>query len=108
MGPNIRNDRRTGRHQIDLFPVLSQSRDESIVGMDDRHLDCRASVLLRRGQSTEPAVLIATTIVHWRSCIGRIYLVVIKPFHVLIVRSDLGRVARKAWSKPDGDTPTAS
>ena len=102
----IRGDKKRGGDQIDFFPVLAQSHNELIVGEDDRHLDFRASILLRRGQSTDPAVLIATTVVHCHNWIGRVYLAGIKPFHVLVVRSNLRRVARRAWLELEAETST--
>jgi hypothetical protein len=41
--------------------------------------------------------LVSTTVVHCHNMTGRAYLAVIKPFHHLIVRSNLRRTARLGW-----------
>jgi hypothetical protein len=81
-----------GRDRIGFFPVFRRSPSEIILGEDDRHLDFRASVLLQAGDGAGPRRLVVTTAVRCHNLLGRIYLSVIRPFHVLIVRSNLGRV----------------
>lgn len=80
-----------GRDRVGFFPVLGRSEHEIVLGEDDRHLDFRASVLL---QSDDRGArrLVATTAVRCHNPLGRIYLWVIKPFHVLVVRSYLSRL----------------
>jgi len=87
----------TGAERIDFFPVRARSERELVVGEDDRHLDFRASVLLRVGSAGQPLELIATTAVHCHNNLGRAYLTVIRPFHHLVVRSNLQRAERKGW-----------
>ena len=95
----IRLQRVAGAEFIAFFPILSRSQNEVVVGVDDRHLDFRASVLLCRGKPGEADLLIATTAVHCRNWTGRAYLAVIRPFHVLVVRSNLKRVSTLAWAE---------
>ena len=76
---------------IAFFPVLSRSSDEIILGADDRHLDFRASVLLRRADNT----LVATTVVRCHNLLGRLYLAAILPFHILVVTDALRRLRRR-------------
>lgn len=83
---------------IDFFPMISCSPDELVVGDDDRHLDFRSSVLMRR-QSPGPTVLVVTTAVQCHNALGRTYLRAIQPFHRLIVRSNLSRAAERLWSR---------
>lgn len=77
-----------GRDRIGFFPVLGRSANEIILGEDDRHLDFRASVLLQ----PDSRRLILTTAVRRHNRLGGTYLCVIRPFHVLVVRSNLGRL----------------
>ncbi len=84
-----------GAGHIDFFPIRGRSDRELVLGEDDRHLDFRASVLLRpTGTGRE---LVATTVVHCHNGFGRLYLAVIRPFHHLVVRSSLRRAARDGW-----------
>lgn len=77
--------------RIAFFPILSRSADEIVLGADDRHLDFRASVMLRRADRT----LVATTVVRCHNLLGRLYLAAILPFHVLIVTDALRRLRRR-------------
>jgi hypothetical protein len=76
---------------IAFFPVLSRSPDEIIIGVDDSHLDFRGSVLLRRPER----MLVLTTAVRCHNLLGRAYLAVILPFHVLVAKSLLSRLRRR-------------
>ncbi|MFO1161844.1 MAG: DUF2867 domain-containing protein [Reyranellaceae bacterium] len=80
-----------GGDRIDFFPVLSCSKNEIILGADDRHLDFRLS-LLRRPAAQGMPVLVATTVVHCHNRLGRWYLATIMPFHRLIVQSSLRQI----------------
>jgi hypothetical protein len=90
--------RAAGTERISIFPLQSRSERELIVGADDRHLDFRASVLLRPLADGSGDELVATTVVHCHNALGRIYLVTISPFHRLIMRSNLRRAARRGWT----------
>jgi hypothetical protein len=80
---------------IDFFRVHRQSERELVVGEDDRHLDFRASILIRPGVDGGRDELVVTTVVHCHNRLGRTYLALIAPFHRLIVKTSLGRAARK-------------
>ncbi|MDK3018016.1 DUF2867 domain-containing protein [Pseudodonghicola flavimaris] len=69
------------------FPVEYEDEDEIIVGMDDRHLDFRITVLKAGG------LVHLSTWVHRNNALGHFYLALIKPFHVLILKSALRRIA---------------
>jgi hypothetical protein len=79
---------------IGYFPLLSKSADELVVGEDDRHLDFRAAILLRRGAAAGRE-LVVVTVVHCHNRLGRMYLAVIAPFHRAIAQANLERVARE-------------
>ena len=72
-----------------MFPIDTETEDELIVGFDDKHLNFRISVLQHQGH-----VYLATW-VHTNNIGGRLYLGTIFPFHILIVRNALKRVAAK-------------
>ncbi|MFK7945019.1 MAG: DUF2867 domain-containing protein [Paracoccaceae bacterium] len=69
------------------FPVEIERVGEIIAGFNDRHLDFRVSVMSHDGR-----VYLATW-VHTHNLGGRIYLGTIMPFHILIARNALVRVA---------------
>ncbi len=74
--------------KVGIFPVETETSDELIAGFNDRHLNFRVSV-----QSREGRVFLATW-VHPHNWGGRLYLAAILPFHILIVRNALARLAR--------------
>ena len=87
----IRGDR-THVDRIDFFPVLSATEHEVVLGEDDKHLDFRLSLIIERTEGA-PDRLIATTVVRCHNTLGRVYLLVIRPFHTLIVRSMVSRAS---------------
>ncbi|WP_424985839.1 DUF2867 domain-containing protein [Microbulbifer sp. S227A] len=82
----------TSKDSIAIFPVRKETADELVLGFDDRHLDFRISILSRDGY------IHCATWVHRHNWLGRAYLAVIMPFHILITRHMLARVARHARS----------
>lgn len=74
--------------KIGLFPVEHSCQTEVIAGFNDKHLEFRVSVYSDAGR-----VFLATW-VHPHNIGGRIYLRTILPFHILIARNALARVAR--------------
>ncbi|WP_298913133.1 DUF2867 domain-containing protein [uncultured Roseobacter sp.] len=69
------------------FPVESMSESSVVAGFDDKHLDFRVNILSVKGD-----VYLATW-VHPHNIGGRLYLKAIMPFHILIARNALMRVA---------------
>ncbi|MDP9900751.1 DUF2867 domain-containing protein [Variovorax ginsengisoli] len=88
----------SGKAHIDFFPVLSRSENELVLGENDRHLNFKASVLVRALANGKGRELVATTVVHCNNSFGHFYLFVIGPFHRLVVRSNLARAVRKLGS----------
>lgn len=72
---------------IDFFPVLSESGNDIVLGLDDRHLDFR--ILLERQPATPVTRYRLTTLVTRHNLFGRAYLFFIMPFHKRLVRSVL-------------------
>ncbi len=78
---------------IGIFPLLRQTTDQIVMGLDDRHLDFRLRVDVQNGDDGHQSVT-ATTAVKTHNWLGRSYLCVILPFHRVIVRSMLSQVGR--------------
>ena len=79
---------------IGLFPVLSETPDQLIAGFDDSHLDFRIVVEVA-GEAVLRHVTL-TTLVRTNNLLGRTYLAFITPFHKLVARSMMGRLAEPA------------
>jgi hypothetical protein len=78
----------TGR--IGIFPVISETPDRLVAGLDDKHLDFRIVVdVVTLGQGQD---ITATTLVRTHNLLGKVYLATIMPFHRLIVRALLRQV----------------
>jgi Protein of unknown function (DUF2867) len=79
---------------IGIFPLLAQSPDRIVMGLDDRHLDFRLRVDVCDIAGGRQSVT-ATTAVRTHNLLGRAYLATILPFHRVIVRSMLAQVAQR-------------
>ena len=74
-----------GQHKFASVPAKSDN--ETILLLDDKHLDAYLSVYIE--DSPEHKRVYAITIVHYKNRLGRIYFFFIRPFHGLIVKSTL-------------------
>ena len=84
--------------QVGIFKIYSTSPNEIVLGEDDKHLDFRLSVLCSDTPSPGgKRHLTLSTVVHCHNCLGRLYILVIAPFHRLIIQSSLRRAARIGW-----------
>lgn len=72
--------------KIGIFPIESETGRELIAGFDDRHLDYRISIFSQNGR------LFFATWVHPHNIGGMLYLKMVLPFHVLIIRNALARL----------------
>jgi hypothetical protein len=79
---------------IGFFRVLSRQDHELVVGERDKHLDFRASILIRADAETGFDQVVATTVVHCNNWTGRVYIRAIEPFHKMVVTSGLANLAR--------------
>ncbi len=70
--------------QVGVFKVFERSDDEIILGEDDAHLNFRVSILLQP-KSCDKKDLIISTVVSFNNWYGKLYFLVVKPFHKLIV-----------------------
>ena len=88
----LKREAPAGSERIGIFPVVSASPEQVVMGFDDAHLDFRVVVEVtsncRRQQVT------ATTFVRTRNHLGRLYLAAVKPFHRMIVPAMLAQVGR--------------
>src|ERR1700687_4390107 len=76
---------------IGIFPVLSETPKRLVAGFNDRHLDFRVVVDVAPSEAGQQVT--TTTLVLTHNLLGRAYLAVIMPFHRLIARAMLRRVA---------------
>ena len=79
------------RHAFDL---VSWSPNEVLLGIDQRHLGFRASVLV------QPDRVVVSTIVEVRSRRGRAYSALVRKVHPLVVRLTLAHAGRKLALAP--------
>ena len=86
----VAGDRRD-RSTIGFFPVVSELPERLVAGLNDSHLDFRLVVDVA-GKAGRRSVT-ATTLVLTHNLLGRTYLAIILPFHRVIVRSMLQRLA---------------
>lgn len=82
---------KTGEPDRPIFPTCHESESELILGTDDWHLNFRIG-LIREGER-----LYMSTWVRPHNAWGRAYLALVVPFHILISR---GAVARMATDAP--------
>jgi Protein of unknown function (DUF2867) len=86
-------DQPDGRTEmIGFFPVISRSSEQAVLGFDDAHLDFRIVIDVRQAGELAQRVSV-TTLVRRKILLGKIYIAVITPFHRLIVRTMLSRLA---------------
>ena len=76
---------RGGSH---AFDTVSWNADEVLLGVDQRHLSFRASVLL------EPTRVVLSTVVQVHNGRGRVYSALVRRIHPVVVRTMLARAAR--------------
>ncbi len=79
---------------IGLFPVVSETPERLIAGFDDYHLNFRIVVDVTNDAGSRQVT--TTTLVRTNNLLGRTYLTIIIPFHKLVARSMMGRIAEPA------------
>lgn len=97
-GPDL-SDRGLGK--IDVFPIISSTNAEVVVGGDDRHLDFRVWIGIQPGAKGSEVTI--STLVKINHPLGRLYLFAIMPFHKLLSRSLL----QQAINRRDNVSPEA-
>lgn len=69
--------------KLAIFPVVARGENEIVMGVDDKHLDLRTSVLIDR----ENSKIYLTTIVKFHNFWGQLYFIPVKPVHKILIRS---------------------
>jgi Protein of unknown function (DUF2867) len=91
LGLKTSGAKETVREMVGIFPVLSETPDRLIAGLNDRHLDFR--VVVDVATSPDNQQITATTLVLTHNLLGRVYLAIILPFHRLIVPAMMRQIA---------------
>ncbi|MEO1746247.1 MAG: DUF2867 domain-containing protein [Pseudomonadota bacterium] len=78
---------------VGIFPVTDETTSRLVAGFDDTHLDFRIIVDLDPTETGQAVTL--TTAIRRHNTIGRTYLQMVLPFHRTIIRSGLGKAARR-------------
>jgi hypothetical protein len=73
------------------FPLIVQNDKERIMGLADRHLTFRVSVLT----DSEKAYVYVTTVVHYNNHWGKVYFLFVKPFHKIILYATMKKLLKK-------------
>lgn len=77
---------------VGAFAIVSERDDQVVVGFDDKHLDFRIVIEVASAGTAGSRVSV-TTLVKRHNLFGRLYILAVTPFHGLIVRTTLGRLA---------------
>jgi len=81
-----------GVTRLGIFPLLSESPDRVVLGMDDKHLDFRVVI-----DAPGTGEVTGTTLVRTHNRLGRLYLRLVLPFHRVIVQRMMRQIgAEKA------------
>jgi hypothetical protein len=75
---------------IGPFRTFAVAPTEVLLGLNDKHLDFRVSVLVETSAGG-PATMWVSTAVQFHNFFGRLYFAVVRPFHGLVVRALLRR-----------------
>lgn len=78
---------KTGEPDKPIFPTCLETDDELVLGTDDKHLNFRIGVIRNGGR------IYMSTWVHPHNLWGRGYLAAVMPFHILISRGAVARMA---------------
>lgn len=81
---------KTAQNRVGIFPVISETPQRLVAGLDDSHQDFRVVVDLQTEDARRRVTV--TTIVKTHNLLGRTYLATIMPFHRVIVRAMLRQV----------------
>lgn len=79
-----------------IFKVFGKTETEMVLGEDDKHLDVRIVLLLKRSrQNEEEKEITVATVVKLHNRLGRCYFFFIKPFHQTVIPFILKRKFRQ-------------
>ncbi len=80
-----------GGQSIGGFPIVSETPEKLVLGFNDWHLDFR--IVVETVPQASGTGITLTTMVKRKHWFGRLYIFLITPFHVLIVRQSLKGIA---------------
>ena len=75
--------------RLGIFSIFGKTENELLLGIDDRHLDVRVSVL--KSQRNGLPHYVVSTVVHVHNLLGRLYMAPVGRIHPFVVRSMMGR-----------------
>jgi hypothetical protein len=75
--------------RLGIFSIFAKTEDELLLGIDDRHLDVRVSVL--KSERNGLPNYVVSTVVHVHNLLGRVYMAPVGRIHPFVVRSMMGR-----------------
>lgn len=100
----LQNPAVAGQHpRVGIFRIYEKRPHEIVLGEDDKHLDFRLSVLhetLPAAADGRAGQVVLSTVVQCHNRLGRLYILLIAPFHRAIVQAVLRRAARNGWPRP--------
>ena len=86
-----------GLGKVEVFPIVSSSGTEIVLGGNDRHLDFRIWISIRPGVKGSEVSM--STLVKINNTLGRVYLFAIMPFHKMLSRMLLQRALLQSDSE---------
>lgn len=89
--PDGINDAPDHGARVDIFPIISEAKDEMVLGLNDKHVDFR--IVLERAPVAGGTRIRVTTLVQRHNLFGRLYIVAITPFHKAIAAASLRQLA---------------
>ncbi len=87
-GANNAKPRQVG-DRLGIFTIFGKTDDELLLGIDDRHLDVRVSVL-KSSRDGLPHYIVST-VVHVHNLLGWLYMLPVGRIHPLVVKAMMGR-----------------
>ena len=85
-----------------IFTVISRNEEEIVTGEPDKHLDFWTSIRWEKPSGMgKPGYVYSSTLVHYNNPWGKLYFFPVKPFHQLIVRTLMKKLARDLSSGKD-------
>jgi hypothetical protein len=75
--------------RLGIFSIFAKTERELLLGIDDRHLDVRVSVL--KSERNGLPHYVVSTVVHVHNLLGRIYMAPVGRIHPFVVRSIMAR-----------------
>ena len=74
----------TTSRRIGFFPIVTETPERVVLGLDDKHLDFRIAVDVAKLEGARRQIT-ATTLVCSHNLLGRVYLAAVLPLHRTIV-----------------------